>query len=183
MSEVSSGLGASTVDSRHHEQDLAGFPEVEQSRNSVTAHVADSVREEADVPAALVQSPSKFAARESSGEAQAIGTSVHPTSADMQTVSTCHCLPCLETFLLSCASSLLDSHATHPCVIPNLKEMSLKSLCVMYLEFVCCVLVNRCVNLLAYMCRWVEICLLATGLQPVHTGDCVSLKKCLIPVS
>ncbi len=88
MSEVSSGLGASTVDSRHHEQDLAGFPEVEHSRNSVTAHVADSVREGADVPAALVHSPSKFAARESSGEAQAIGTSVHPTSEDMQTVST-----------------------------------------------------------------------------------------------
>ncbi|KAL0050284.1 hypothetical protein WJX82_008110 [Trebouxia sp. C0006] len=85
MSEVSSGLGASTVDSRHHEQDLAGFPEVEHSRNSVTAHLADSVREGADVPAALVHSPSKFAARESSGEAQAIGTSVHPTSEDMQT--------------------------------------------------------------------------------------------------
>ncbi|KAL0042207.1 hypothetical protein WJX77_006142 [Trebouxia sp. C0004] len=85
ISEVSSGLGASTVDSRHHEQDLAGFPEVENSRNSVTAHVAESAREEADAPAALVPSPSKFAARESSGEAQAIGTSVHPTSEDMQT--------------------------------------------------------------------------------------------------
>jgi len=88
ISEVSSGLGASTVDSRHHEQDLAGFPEVEHSRNSVTAYVADSVREEADVPAALVHSPSKFATRECSGEAQAIGTSVHLTSEDMQTVST-----------------------------------------------------------------------------------------------
>ncbi|KAL0041347.1 hypothetical protein WJX79_000374 [Trebouxia sp. C0005] len=85
MSEVSSGLGASTVDSRHHEQDLAGFPDVEHSRNSVTAHVVESVREEADVPAVLVHSPSKFAAREGSGEAQAIGTSVHPTSEDMQT--------------------------------------------------------------------------------------------------
>lgn len=90
MSEVSSGLGASTVDSRHHEQDLAGFPDVEHSRNSVTAHVVESVREEADVPAVLVHSPSKFAAREGSGEAQAIGTSVHPTSEDMQTVSTHH---------------------------------------------------------------------------------------------
>ena len=36
ISEMSSGLAASTVDSRTHEQDLAGFPEVEHSRQSTS---------------------------------------------------------------------------------------------------------------------------------------------------
>lgn len=34
----------------------------------------------------------------------------------------------------------------------------------MYVGLVRCVLDNRCVNLLAHMCQWVEICLLGTGL-------------------
>lgn len=89
LSEVSSGLGASTVDSRHHEQDLAGFPEVEHSRGSAISHVAEATKDEADVPASLVHSPSKFAARGHMGEGQAIGTSVHPSTQDMQIVSSC----------------------------------------------------------------------------------------------
>lgn len=77
------------MDSRHHEQDLAGFPEVEHSRGSAISHVAEATKDEADVPASLVHSPSKFAARGHMGEGQAIGTSVHPSTQDMQIVSSC----------------------------------------------------------------------------------------------
>ena len=89
ISEMSSGLGASTVDSRHHEQDLAGFPEVEHSRDSTVSRVADTSGDDMDAAAtSLVHSPSKFAARDRSGQTQAIGTSVHPSTEDMHTVST-----------------------------------------------------------------------------------------------
>ena len=94
---MSSGLGASTVDSRQHEQDLAGFPDVEHSRDSALSAVAE-VFEGGDKPepqASLVRSPVKTAASENSGDAQGIGTSVHPSCQDVQVVMTP--LPCLAS--------------------------------------------------------------------------------------
>ena len=87
ISEMSSGLGASTVDSRQHEQDLAGFPDVEHSRDRALSVVAEGL--EGDSPGvqpSLVHPPVKFAASESSGDAQGIGTSVHPSRQDLQVV-------------------------------------------------------------------------------------------------
>ena len=89
ISEVSSGLGASTVDSRQHEQDLAGFPDVEHSRDSALSAVAEAFEGDATEPqATLVRSPVKTAASENSGDAQGIGTSVHPSRQDVQVVRT-----------------------------------------------------------------------------------------------
>lgn len=88
ISEMSSGLGASTVDSKHHEQDLAGFPEVEHSRDSALSAVAEGFEESnLQLQTSVVHSPIKFAASEHSGEAQGIGTSVHPSSHDLHSVS------------------------------------------------------------------------------------------------
>ena len=89
ISEMSSGLGASTVDSRQHEQDLAGFPDVEHSRDSALSAVAEAF-EGGDKPepqAGLVRSPVKTAASENSGDAQGIGTSVHPSRQDVQVLT------------------------------------------------------------------------------------------------
>lgn len=89
ISEMSSGLGASTVDSRQHEQDLAGFPDVEQSRDSTLSAVAEAFEgDDPQAQASLVRSPVKTAASENSGDAQGIGTSVHPSRQDIQAVST-----------------------------------------------------------------------------------------------
>ena len=88
-----SQLGASTVDSRQHEQDLAGFPDVEHSRDSALSVVAEGL--EGDSPGvqpSLVHPPVKLAASESSGDAQGIGTSVHPSRQDLQAVR----IPLLE---------------------------------------------------------------------------------------
>ena len=88
VSEMSSGLGASTVDSKHHEQDLAGFPEVEHSRESALSAVAEGFEEKSpQLQGSMVHSPIKLAASEHSGEAQGIGTSVHPSSQDLHSVS------------------------------------------------------------------------------------------------
>ena len=87
ISEMSSGLGASTVDSRQHEQDLAGFPDVEHSRDSALSAVAEAFEGDDPQPqASLVRSPVKTAASENSGDAQGIGTCVHPSRQDIQTV-------------------------------------------------------------------------------------------------
>ena len=89
ISEMSSGLGASTVDSRQHEQDLAGFPDVEHSRDSALSAVAEAFEGDVTEPqASLVRSPVKTAASENSGDAQGIGTSVHPSRQDIQAVRT-----------------------------------------------------------------------------------------------
>ena len=87
ISELSSGLGASTVDSKHHEQDLAGFPEVEHSRDSALSAVAEGF-EAAGPPlqSSMVHSPVKTAGSEHSAEAQGIGTSVHPSRHDLHLV-------------------------------------------------------------------------------------------------
>ena len=85
---MSSGMAASTVDSRHHEQDLAGFPEeVEHSRDSAVTHVGGTNKDDGAAQTSVVQSPSKFAAREHSEPAHAIGTGIHPSTAEMHTVS------------------------------------------------------------------------------------------------
>lgn len=96
ISEMSSGLGASTVDSRQHEQDLAGFPDVEHSRDSALSAVAEAFEGDKPEPqASLVRTPVKTAASDNSGEAQGIGTSVHPSRQDVQVVTTL--LPCLAS--------------------------------------------------------------------------------------
>lgn len=75
------------MDSRHHEQDLAGFPDVEHSRDSALSAVAEaSERASPELQATLVQSPLKFATSDNSGDTQGIGTSVHPSRQDMQAV-------------------------------------------------------------------------------------------------
>lgn len=85
---MSSGLGASTVDSKQHEQDLAGFPEVEHSRDSALSAVPEAFENNRpELQASVVQSPVKVATSEDSGDAQGIGTSIHPSSQDMQMVS------------------------------------------------------------------------------------------------
>ncbi|KAL3160909.1 hypothetical protein ABBQ38_009301 [Trebouxia sp. C0009 RCD-2024] len=85
ISEMSSGLGASTAGSRQHEQDLAGFPDVEHSRDSALSAVAEGFEGDGSgVQPSLVHPPVKFASSESSGDAQGIGTSVHPSRQDLQ---------------------------------------------------------------------------------------------------
>ena len=88
MSEMSSGLAASTVDSRHHEQDLAGFPEVERSRDSaVVAAVPGIGSDPPDFPFGLEHSPSKFAKLDLNGQVQGIVTSAQQPAEDEQAVS------------------------------------------------------------------------------------------------
>lgn len=90
ISEMSSGLGASTAGSRQHEQDLAGFPDVEHSRDSALSAVAEGFEGDGSgVQPSLVHPPVKFASSESSGDAQGIGTSVHPSRQDLQAVRLC----------------------------------------------------------------------------------------------
>lgn len=90
ISEMSSGLGASTVDSRQHEQDLAGFPDVEHSRNSALSAVAEGLEGNSPGLRASLMPSVKVAASESNGDAQGIGTSIHPSRQDMQAVRLCY---------------------------------------------------------------------------------------------
>ena len=88
MSEMSSGLAASTVDSRHHEQDLAGFSEVERSRDSaVVAPAVGTGSDPPDVSPGLARTPSKFAKLDFHGQVQGNGNSVQQLPEDEHTVS------------------------------------------------------------------------------------------------
>ena len=71
MSEMSSGLAASTVDSRHHEQDLAGFPEVERSHASAVAIAPDAALAQTAVSNGAVQPPAGVAAKDIVGQVNA----------------------------------------------------------------------------------------------------------------
>ena len=97
---MSSGLGASTVDSRQHEQDLAGFPDVEHSRDSALSAVPEAFEGDDPQPqASLVRSAVKTAASENSGDPQGIGTSVHPSRQDIQAVRTLTSPCCLDSII------------------------------------------------------------------------------------
>lgn len=76
---MSSGLAASTVDSRSHEQDLAGFTEVEHSRQSASLEQSRFAVPAADKP--------KLSDEESPAvQLHAIGTSIHQEPEPLQPV-------------------------------------------------------------------------------------------------
>lgn len=107
ISEMSSGLAASTVDSRGHEQDLAGFPEVEHSRQSMehsrqgvehsrqSASLEHSRLGPAQADKEVLATATKLDSEPRDGQAHVIGTSVHPAAVGPQTVRVCLLCSCL----------------------------------------------------------------------------------------
>ena len=114
---MSSGLAASTVDSRTHEQDLAGFPEVEHSRQSTTAeHSRQSASVEhsrksaslehsrlgpAQVDKEVLATAPKLDMEPHDVQAHAIGTSVHTAAAGPQSVGLCSEMHAFHDHLIS----------------------------------------------------------------------------------
>ena len=74
MSEMSSGLAASTVESRHHEQDLAGFPEVERSHASAVPLASDAAVSQQAGLAGAVHPPANLPVKDSDGQVNASGS-------------------------------------------------------------------------------------------------------------
>lgn len=126
ISEMSSGLAASTVDSRTHEQDLAGFPEVEHSRQSASQeHSRHSMPQEhsrlgpAQSDKEVLATAPKLDTGPQDVQPHAIGAGIQIAAVGSQSVCACaHCLQHCAGLLNDCCC--ITAQVLHDCCIEAL---------------------------------------------------------------